>query len=111
VALESKTEALERLREIKPDVVTTDLMAPQLNGFEFTRRVKGIDTSIPVIVISGCLTAENAREAIRLGAFDCIRKPCSVAEIRQVVDRALEARRSSSENYIYSKRRKSLFTM
>ena len=95
VSFRSKVEALERLREIKPDLVTTDLNAPQLNGFEFIRRVKGIDPSIPVIVISGHLTAENEREAIRLGAFDCLRKPCSVAELQQVVERALETGRSS----------------
>ncbi len=96
VILESKIEALERLQEIKPDVVTTDLMAPQMNGFEFIQRIKSIDPSIPVIVISGNLTAENAREAIRLGALDCLRKPCSVAELRQVVERALETRRSTT---------------
>jgi CheY-like chemotaxis protein len=94
VALESKIEALERLQEIKPDLVITDLMAPQLNGREFIRRVKGIDSSIPVIVISGTLTAENAREAaVQLGAFDCLPKPVDVTKLRQVVERALRTQR------------------
>ncbi len=97
VTLESKVEALERLREIKPDLVTTDLYSPRMSGLEFIQLVKELDPSIPVLVISGNLTAENAREAIRLGAFDCLRKPYSVAELRQMVDRALETRRSSSE--------------
>ncbi len=90
VILESKIEALEKLGEIKPDLVTTDLNSPRMSGLEFIQLVKELDPSIPVIMISGNFNAENAREAIRLGAFDCVRKPFDVAELRQVVDRALE---------------------
>jgi CheY-like chemotaxis protein len=98
VISQSKIEAIEKLREIKPDLVTTDLNSPKMSGFEFIRAVKEVDPSIPVIVSSGNLTAENAREAVRLGVFDCLRKPFNVVELRRVVDRALETRISASQS-------------
>ena len=104
VALERKGEALKRLREIKPDLVTTDLMSPGLGGFDFIRAIKELDPTIPVIVISGNINpscdvdAENARKALQLGAFDCLQKPFDVTELRQVVERALKTRRSKAES-------------
>ena len=98
VVLESKVEAVRKLEEIKPDLVTTDIGSPGMDGFEFIRLVKEFDSSIPVIVISGNLLAnydingEMARKAVRLGAFDCLKKPFDVIHLRQAIERALKTR-------------------
>jgi DNA-binding NtrC family response regulator len=98
VGFQSKVEALQNLEELKPDVVITDLNAPQLNGFDFISRVKQIDPSIPVIVVTGMVKAnydaadEMANEVFQLGAFACLGKPPDIAELRHVVDRALHKR-------------------
>lgn len=100
VVLESKVEAIRRLGEIKPDLVTTDIGSPGIGGFEFIRLVKEFDSSIPVIVISGNLLAkydingEKARKAMQLGAFDCLTKPFDVARFQQVIERALKTRKA-----------------
>ena len=99
VVLESKVEAVRKLEEIKPDLVTTDIGSPGMDGFEFIRLVKEFDSSIPVIVISGNLLAkydingEKARKALRLGAFDCLKKPFDPFSLRGVVEAALKTRR------------------
>ena len=103
VFVECKDEAIARLREINPDVVTTDLTSLKMDGFEFIRLVKEFDPSIPVIALSGNLNTridvngEKARRALRLGAFDCIQKPCDGSVIRAAIERALKTRRSPAE--------------
>ena len=102
VTLKRKVEALQRLQEINPDVVTTDLDSPELDGFAFIYSIKGINPLIPVIVLSGNLGARNdingeqAQKALRLGAFDCLPKPCSASVIQSAIERALKKRRSHS---------------
>jgi DNA-binding NtrC family response regulator len=104
VTLRRKDEALARLGEIKPDVVTTDLVSPGLGGFEFIRLVKEHDPSIPVIVLSGNIKAqhatsgEDARTALQLGAFECLPKPCPVSVIQAAIERALKTRGSQAES-------------
>jgi putative two-component system response regulator len=92
VALERKVEALERLGEIKPDLVTTDLNSPELGGLAFIRALKKLDPSIPVIIISGYEELEAAREAVRLGVLDYLNKPFDCNFLRGVVEAALKTR-------------------
>lgn len=92
VVLVDKVEALEKLKQIKPDVVITDLRSPGMGGLEFIRLVKEFDPSIPVIILSGSVTLKDAREAVRLGVFECLNKPFDVASLRQAIERALETR-------------------
>jgi CheY-like chemotaxis protein len=96
-------KALERIQSAKPDVVITDLFAPRLSGFDFIQWVKKLAPAVPVIVLSGSLLephdigGEKAKRALQCGAFACMAKPFAVAELRQAVARALEARRESSQ--------------
>jgi CheY-like chemotaxis protein/tetratricopeptide (TPR) repeat protein len=92
VIFESKAEAVGRLGEIKPDLVTTDLGSPGMGGLEFIRLVKEFDQSIPVIIISGHETIESAREAVRLGVIDYLLKPFDVTCLRLAVEQALKTR-------------------
>jgi CheY-like chemotaxis protein len=102
VFVQSKVNALERLGEISPDLVTTDLMSPSLGGFDFIRKVKQFDPSIPVIVISGNInancdaSAENVRKALQLGVSACLEKPFDVGILRQMIEIALEIRHRQS---------------
>jgi DNA-binding NtrC family response regulator len=87
VTLQNKVDALKRFGEIKPDLVTTDLTSPQMSGLDFIRVVKELDPSMPVIIMSGSITMEKAREAVRLGVVECFDKPFDVAHLGRRLSR------------------------
>jgi CheY-like chemotaxis protein len=101
----NKVKALEEIQRRKSefDVVITDLYAPHLDGFKFIEWVKKLNSSIPVIVISGNIgplgdnDGEKARRAMELGAFECMQKPFKISDLVQLVDRAMKSRASKDE--------------
>jgi diguanylate cyclase (GGDEF)-like protein len=86
-------EAIEKVKEDPFEVVITDLNMPGMDdGIEVLRKVKKIDSDIPVIVITGYATVETAVEAMKEGAYDYISKPFNPAGIKIAVGRAIERR-------------------
>lgn len=83
--------ALARLRKADYRVVLSDLMLPGFSGFDLLERVTGERPRLPVILITGYATIENALAAFKKGAFDFLPKPFDVAELLGVVRRALRA--------------------
>ena len=83
--------ALARLRKADYRVVLCDLMLPGFSGFDLLERVTGDRPQLPVILITGYATIENALSAFKKGAFDFLPKPFDVAELLGVVRRALKA--------------------
>ena len=96
---ESAAAAREARRRQRPDVVLLDIWMPDLDGISLLREwsERG-GLPCPVIMISGHGTVETAVEATRLGAWDFIEKPISLAKLLLVISRALEASRLKREN-------------
>jgi len=96
---ESAAAAREARRQQRPDVVLLDIWMPDLDGISLLREwnERG-GLPCPVIMISGHGTVEAAVEATRLGAWDFIEKPISLAKLLLVISRALEASRLKREN-------------
>jgi len=96
---ESAEAAREARRRQRPDVVLLDIWMPDLDGISLLREwsERG-GLPCPVIMISGHGTVETAVEATRLGAWDFIEKPISLAKLLLVVEHALEAGRLKREN-------------
>jgi two-component system alkaline phosphatase synthesis response regulator PhoP len=86
-------DAIERARELRPDVVLLDIMIPQLNGWEVCRRLKqeSRTRAIPVIMVTGRVEEGDKILGFEMGADDYITKPFSprelLARIRAVVRR------------------------
>lgn len=75
-------EGVEKLKEILPDIVLTDLMLPYVSGLEIVTVAKGIkEKDIPVIIFSGMGQEQVVEEAFQLGADDYITKPFSLSEL------------------------------
>lgn len=87
---ESGEEALTKSAEALPHVALLDMKMPGINGVEVLRRLKELDPSIQGIVITAHSTVESAVQAMKLGAFDYIRKPFDNDELLLTVERALD---------------------
>jgi two-component system, NtrC family, response regulator AtoC len=83
-------QALGLLETLRPDVVFSDLRLPGMNGVELLRRIRDFDPSIAVIIMTAYGTIEGAVEAVKLGAFDYLKKPVDLEELKLLADRARE---------------------
>jgi len=70
-------------------LIITDMKMPKMNGIEFLEVIRKRNIFVPVIVITGFGTVENAVDAMKLGATDYIMKPFSFESLMQVIDRIL----------------------
>jgi PAS domain S-box-containing protein len=97
----SGKEALEVLKKQESDLLLTDLMMPEMDGITLMKAAKGIDPAIICIVITGQGTVQTAVEAMKIGAFDYIKKPVDWKMLGPVLSRAMEVRhlRKSEERY------------
>ena len=91
VSAASGEEALAAFRKYSDRIVLIiqDLKLPDLDGARLLARYTTEAPEIPVVVITAFSTSNNAVEAMRLGAYDYIRKPFEVDAIRDVVNRAV----------------------
>lgn len=84
---------LEIIAERHPDLVLLDVMLPDLPGIEAFRKIKGIDSKLPVIFITAGGTSDTAIEAMKIGAYDYLLKPLDLERVRELVQQTLETRR------------------
>jgi DNA-binding NtrC family response regulator len=84
--------ALKLVRSQRPDALLLDLKMPGMDGMEVLRRVKELDTNLPVVLITGHADIAGSVAAIKAGAFDYLAKPFEHPEVTQVVRRALAQR-------------------
>ena len=89
--------ALEKCRTTRFDLAITDLMMPKMRGIELVQRLREIDASALVLLITAFGTIENAVEAMRAGAFHYVTKPFHNDEILIQVKRALEQKTLQEE--------------
>src|SRR6202521_1373987 len=77
-----------------PDLVLLDIWMPDVDGITLLREWSAANAEgCPVVMMSGHGTVETAVEATRLGAFDFVEKPLSLAKLLRTVERALDAGR------------------
>ncbi|MDD5688254.1 MAG: response regulator [Elusimicrobia bacterium] len=79
-------EALNSVKEDKPELVLLDIVLPSMNGIEVLRNIKEIDENIKVIMITAYSNyGEKIVEAFRLGACDCIFKPFNIEYLKESI--------------------------
>ncbi len=85
-------EALRQVSEAEVDLVLLDLNLGPRSGLELLAALRDIDPELLVIIITGYGTVESAVEALKMGAYDYIKKPFKADAIRLIVKLALETR-------------------
>ncbi|MBI4680467.1 MAG: sigma-54-dependent Fis family transcriptional regulator [Nitrospirae bacterium] len=102
-------DAMKRFDSGEPvDIVITDMMLPDFDGFQIIEKAHSIDKDIMVIVITASSSVESAVRAIKTGAYDFIPKPFDPEHILIVVRRAVETRNLKLENIGLKKRLKTI---
>jgi len=84
-AVSSGAKALEALEAAEFDVIFSDVRMPRLNGIELLRQVRERWPRVYVVMITGFGTVEAAVEAMKLGAFDYVRKPFRSEAVERIV--------------------------
>jgi DNA-binding NtrC family response regulator len=91
-------EGLQAVESGAIDLVITDLRMPALSGGELLKQISSRYPSIPVIVLTGHGTVEDAVDAMRNGAYDFITKPVNLEHLSLLVKRALERKELARRN-------------
>jgi DNA-binding NtrC family response regulator len=84
--------ALATLERGTFDAAILDLRMPGLGGIEVMQQLKQLSPQTEAIVLTGHATLDTAVEALRLGAFDYLTKPCKLVELESVLNRIAEKR-------------------
>ncbi len=96
--------AMKMVESLRPDVVFADVRLPGMSGIDLLRRIREFDPAIPVIIMTAHGTIEGAVEAVKLGAFDYMKKPVDLEELKLLADRARETALMKQELSYYRRR-------
>lgn len=91
VTVPTGEKALSVLEENDLDVMLLDLNLPDISGLEVLQKAKELDPELMVIIITGYASVESAVKALKLGAYDYIKKPFKADVIKLIVRLAFDA--------------------
>lgn len=74
-------EGLLIFRQNKPQIIVTDIMMPNLDGFSMVKEIRRIDSSIPILFLSALSCAHDVVKGFESGASDYLKKPFGMAEL------------------------------
>ena len=110
-------EALEKIKQLKPDIVLTDIKMPVVDGIQLIERAKKEGLNIHFIVLSGYRHFEYAKSAIQLGVVDYLLKPLDEEQINSTLEktcrkidsmRAMEVQKEQLNSYLETDRKHAL---
>jgi CheY-like chemotaxis protein/glycine cleavage system H lipoate-binding protein len=90
-AVDSAAEALQRLQERPFRLVLCDIMMQGVDGFQFLEQLARRGIGVPVVMMTGYSTVENAVRSLSAGAVDYLPKPFTADELLTVVHRAMRS--------------------
>ena len=98
-------EALQKARELSPDVILLDVMMPRIDGFEVARRLKEEEETriIPIVMVTALSEVEDRVKALEVGADDFLTKPVDKTELRARVGSLLKVKAYNDHMRNYQK--------
>lgn len=97
-SVETGEEGLEAIRHQNVDLILLDIWLPRMSGIDVLKRIKAMEESPQVVMISGHGTIETAVRATKLGAHDFLEKPLSLEKVVLTVRNALKQKKLEEEN-------------
>ena len=86
----SSKEALEILKCTPIDVLVADFKMPDINGLTLIKSAIEIDPTIEGIILTGCLDAEIAESAVKIGVVCCFEKPVDFSELGNTIEKCMQ---------------------
>ena len=83
-------EAVEKYNELKPDIVTMDIIMPEMDGIQATREILKMHPDAKILICSAMGQQALVIEAIQAGAKDFVIKPFQPARVLEAIDRTLQ---------------------
>ena len=90
--------ALKKQPDFEFDLILLDLLMPGMDGITVLKKLKAVDPSAVIIIITAYASVESAIEAMKTGAFDYIQKPFKHDELLLTIQRAVNLKKLSEEN-------------
>lgn len=94
----SAEDALKTVGAEYPGIVVSDIKMPGIDGMQLLKRLMSVDSSLPVIMITGHGDVPMAVEAMRVGAFDFLEKPFNPDKMTALAKKASTARRTTLDS-------------
>jgi len=98
ISTDSGKSTLDKLKKETFDLIISDIKMQDINGIELLKKIKSISPEIPVIMITAYASANDAVEAMKLGAEDYITKPFNLDELKIIIERAIYKKNMEKEN-------------
>jgi CheY-like chemotaxis protein len=95
----SAKEALTKIPTNEYGLIITDIMMPEMDGFQFLDELEKMKVKIPVVITTGYSTVEMAVKSLSKGAIGYIPKPFTLDELLSVIYRGLEFKKIDEEIY------------
>ena len=93
-AVNEGEEAIRVLQKDLYDVVVLDLKMPGMNGIDILKKLKELNVPSQVIMLTGHGCVDTAMEAVKLGAYDYLPKPCEIDELSEMIDNSQKNKNS-----------------
>jgi len=91
-AVNSGVEAIRALQNEDFDVVVLDLKMPGMDGLTTLKEIKKLGLFTQTLILTGHGSIDSALEAIKLGAYDYLTKPCQISELVEKIEGAWETK-------------------
>ncbi|TNE73392.1 response regulator [bacterium] len=84
-------DALVKIKVEQPDIVLSDLLMPEMDGFELLRRIQLDELNVPVVILTADIQVETNQKCTDLGAYRVLNKPPNRDELLLTLNEALSA--------------------
>ncbi|MGE4273425.1 MAG: sigma-54-dependent transcriptional regulator [Desulfitobacterium sp.] len=91
-------EGLALIEDTLFDTILLDIKLPDGDGLKLLPRIKALQPDLQVVMLTGHGTIESAIDAMKLGAYDYLTKPCNLSELELTLQKAMEKRELLLEN-------------
>jgi DNA-binding NtrC family response regulator len=102
-AVNDGQSAVDALEEDDYDVVVLDLKMPGMDGLATLRELKRLGRFTETLILTGHATINSAIEALRMGAYDYLTKPCEIDELVEKIEGAWEKKSDTQQSDLEAK--------